>query len=166
MKSEFLKKYITGEKATKAIYGSVLIFAFLIGQSQESDSSPLNLVAATVFASVAIVLAEIYSELLGKTIKYKRKLKKPERLELEKDSLTILSIGLYSAMLFLLSYLGLYSLSTAFNLAYSFLLIILFAASYVASRLSNYNKRKSFFVAIITTIVGLITVFTKYLVGH
>ncbi len=120
----------------------------------------------TLFAAVAIVLAEVYSEILGKTIRNKRKLSRAERKEIAQDSLAIVSVSFWPSVIFLLSYLGLYSVHSAFNISYSLLLAVLFIFSYWAGRLSKFSRSGALLMAFATSAVGLVVVFAKYALGH
>lgn len=163
---KYLEQYYGNDRATKSIYGAILIFAFLIGQEHNRHDSALPLVFSTLFAAIAIVLAEIYAELLGKTIKHKKALNKKDRLELEQDSLAIISVSLWPSFIFFLSYLGLYSIQSAFILSYILLLTIIFIFSYWANRLSKYTKLKSFLIALAISAIGLFVISLKYSLGH
>ncbi len=166
MKKTSLEKYYGNDRASKVVYGSVLIFAFLAGQSHSGHDSALPIVFGTFFAAVAIVLAEVYSEILGKTIRNKRTLKKDERREVEQDSFAIISVSFWPSLIFLLSYFGLFSVHTAFNISYGLLLTVLFVFSYWASVLSGRKSSTSLFRAVITTCVGLVVIIAKYALGH
>lgn len=161
-----LQKYYDSDRATKAIYGAILIFAFLIGQEHTRHDSALPLIFSTLFAAIAIVLAEIYSELLGKTIKHKKALTKADRRELERDSLAIISVSLWPSFFFFLSFLGLYSIQSAFILSYILLISTIFAFSYWANRLSKYTKLKSFAIALAISALGLSVILIKYALTH
>ena len=166
MKKNFLDSYYGNDRATKVIYGAILIFAFLVGQGHSSQTSAFPIVFGTFFAAIAIVLAEVYADILGKTIRHKRKLTKQERLEVERDSLAIISVSLWPSVIFGLSYLGLFSMHSAFNISYTLLLGVLFGFSYWAGRLSGKTKLRAFTFAIATSLVGLIVVTAKYTLGH
>ena len=165
-KKNIFERYYNSDRATKTIYGAILIFAFLIGQYHNTNNSALPVVFGTFFAAVAIVLAEIYSEILGKTIKHKRKLSKNDRHELVNDSLAIISISFWPSGIFMLSYLGLYDTNTAFIISYALLISVLFISSYLANRLSNFSKYKSLLTAILVSFLGVIVVVVKYSLGH
>ena len=166
MNKKSLEKYYGNDRATKAIYGVILIFAFLVGQSHTHVNNASSLAFSTFFAAVAIVLAEIYAEILGKTIRNKRMLSKIERNEIEKDSFAIMSVSLWPSLFFGLSYFRLFSLQAAFNISYVLLLSLLFLFSFWASRLSKFNKTKSFVIALMTSSMGLLVVALKYWFGH
>ena len=166
MNKKSLEKYYGNDRAAKVVYGAVLIFAFIVGQGHSGHNTALSLATGTFFAAIAIVLAEIYAEILGKTIRQKRKLTKHERKEIEQDSLAIISISMWPTVIFLLSWLGLYSMHTAFNISYTLLLLVLFIFSYWASVLSGRSRRSSLLRGIIASCIGLIVVFAKYALGH
>ena len=166
MRTTTLAKYYGNDRAAKVVYGAILIFAYLITQNHSNDDTALSLVSGTFFAAVAIVLAEIYAEILGKTIRQKKRLSKHQRLEVVQDSLAIISVSFWPSFLFLLSHLGLFSVQIAFNLSYAFLLKILFIFSYWASRLSEHSKLAAMATACIVSAVGLFVVFAKYALGH
>ena len=166
MHKSTLTRYYGNDKAAKVVYGAILIFAYLITQNHSNNDTALSLVSGTFFAAVAIVLAEIYAEILGKTIRQKKRLSKHQRLEVEQDTLAIMSVSFWPSFLFLLSHLGIFSVQIAFNLSYAFLLTILFIFSYWASRLSEHSKLAAVVTASIVSAVGLIVVFAKYAFGH
>ena len=166
MKKSSLEQYYGNDRASKVIYGTILIFAYLVTQSHDDGAAALELVIGTFFAAVAIVLAEIYAEILGKTIRHKRKMSKDERVEVERDSFAIISVSFWPSFLFLLSYIGLYSVQTAFMISYSFLLGILFVFSFWASRLSEQSQSRAVMTATIISALGLAVVFAKYFLGH
>lgn len=166
MKTSTLAKYYGNDRAAKVIYGSILIFAYLLTQDHNNNASALALVSGTFFAAVAIVLAEIYAEILGKTIRQKKRLNKQQRTEVEKDSLAIVSVSFWPSFFFLLSYLGVFSVQMAFNISYVLLLAILFMFNYSASRLSEQSKLVSIVMASLVTAIGLIIIIAKYTLGH
>lgn len=161
-----LQKYYGTDRAAKAIYGVVLIFAYLIGQGHSSEQTSLSLAFGTFFAGVAIVLAEIYAEILGKTIRQKNKLTKNQRKEIEQDSLAIVSVSFWPSLVFALSSLGLYSIQSAFNISYLLCLAALFLFSFWASRLSNFTVFTAAVRATIVVALGVLVVVAKYELGH
>jgi hypothetical protein len=160
------QKYYGTDRAAKAIYGVVLIFAFLIGQGHDSDKSSLSLVFSTFFAGVAIVLAEIYSEILGKTIRQKNRLSKNQRKEIERDSLAIISVSFWPSLVFACSAIGLFSTQVAFNVSYGLCLAALFLFSFWAARLSNFSTFTAVGRAALIVALGLVVVIAKYELGH
>lgn len=165
-KKKSIERYYGNDRASKVIYGVILISAYLITQGHSDGTTALSLTFGTLFAAVAIVVAEVYSDIIGRTIKNKRELTKAERHEIEKDSLAIVSVSIWPSVLFFLSHLGLFSVQTAFYISYLLLLSVLILFSYIASRLSDKSKLKSFLWAGIITFVGVGVVLIKYNLGH
>lgn len=166
MKHRAIEAYYGNERASKAIYGAILIFAFLITQSHAQKDSALTLAISTFFAAGAIVIAEIYAEYIGKSIKQKGKLTKSQRAEIVQDSLSILSVSYWPTLFFAASYFGLFSVRTAFDLSYVFLLAILFGFTYLSATLSGKTRLRAFANAAVTTSIGIAVVFIKYYFGH
>jgi len=166
MKKNLLEKYYGTDQAAKSIYGIILIFVYIITQSAGEGDAPASLALGTFLAAVAIVLAEIYSEIIGKTIKQKHKLTSKQRIEIEKDSLAIIGVSLWPALFFLLSSFGLYSSNIAFYLSYTYCIVTLFAFSYLAGRLSGFTKYGSLLNGVVTSIIGLAVVIAKYTLDH
>jgi hypothetical protein len=165
-KNNILNKYYDNDRASKVIYGAILISAYLITQSHSDGSTALSLAFGTLFAAVAIVLAEVYSDIIGRTIKHKRKLTNHERHEIEKDSLAIVSVSIWPSVMFFLSHLGLFSVQFAFDISYLLLIGVLVIFSYIASRLSGRSKIKSLMWSLIISIIGICVILVKYNLGH
>lgn len=72
MESTAFNRYYGNDRAAKVVYGSILIFAYLMTQNHSKNATALSLVSGTFFAAVTIVLAEVYAEILGKTIHQKK----------------------------------------------------------------------------------------------
>lgn len=164
--AQSFQKYYGTDRAAKAIYGVVLIFAFLIGQSHNGGQTSLSLVFGTFFAGVAIVLAEIYAEILGKTIRQKNRLTKSQRKEIEHDSLAIISVSFWPSLVFACSAIGLFSTQVAFNITYVLCLAALFLFSFWAARLSNFTIVTALGRAAIIVALGVVVVVAKYELGH
>ena len=166
MSKNIIQKYYGNDRASKVVYGTILIYAYLVTQSHVDNITSLSLMLGTFFAALAIVIAEIYSEIIGKTIKQKKPLTKSQRLEIENDSFAIISVSLWPSLIFLLSYLGLYGAQVAFNISYIFLITTLVVFSYWASRLSGFSVKRSVLTALIISAIGVTVVFIKYFLSH
>lgn len=166
MIKEKIKSYYGNDRASKVVYGTILIYAYIISQHYSNHLTAINLISGTFFAAAAIVVAEIYAEIIGKTIKQKKPLTKLQRIEIEKDSFAIISVSLLPCLIFLGSYLGLFGIQVAFNLCYVFLISNLVLFSYWASRLSGYYVKRSLLLAIFVSAIGVLVVFLKYKLSH
>lgn len=166
MAKNIFQKYYGNDRASKVVYGTILIYAYLISQHYTNHFTPVSLMFGTIFASVAIVIAEIYAEIIGKTIKQKKPLTKQQRSEIEQDSFAIISVSLWPSFIFLLSYLGIYNTQVAFNISYIFLITTLVVFSYWASRLSGFSAKRSILTSLIVSAIGVSVVFIKYFLSH
>ena len=166
MRSKYLHKYYGNNRAAKVIYGTILIFVVLIGLSHSTITSSITLAVTTFVAALTIVFAEIYSEIIGFTVKNKGPLTKSERTEVYEDSFAIASISFWPSIILLISGTGLYSVSTALSIGYLFCIITLVSFSYWAARLSSFSIQKSFFIAVVTAAIGLCIIALKYEFGH
>lgn len=166
MTRNIFQQYYGNARATKVIYGTILIAAFLITKDHIGENSSLAVAISTFFAAIAIVFAEIYSELLGETIRKNKKLSRTERNAIEKDTFAIISVSILPSIVFLVSYVGLYSTQVAFTISYTLLLIILIVFSFWAVRLSGATTLKALVISIIISVIGIAVVLLKYSLGH
>lgn len=155
-----------GTRAAKAVYGTILIFATLIAFQHTEETNAYGLALSTILAALAIVLAEIYSEILGETIRQRSKLTRAERKEIWRDSFAIISVSIWPALFFLGSKIGLWTVPVAFFIGYGYCLLILFVFSYWSSRLSGLNKPNSILRSCVLVAIGLGVVIAKYSLAH
>jgi len=158
--------YYKTNRASKYIYGIILMFAFVISQSHEQQSSPLLLAVLALIASFSFAFAEIYAEILGSYIKNKSKTKKTERQEIISDSLAMMSTGTIVSLIFVLSSLDFYTERTAFRLSYGVLLALLFLFSFWAYKLVGFSVMKAVVIASFSVALGVFVVWLKYNFGH
>lgn len=161
-----LKKYYGNNHAAKVIYGIILMFGALVGLAASGPSSELATALKAFIAALTIIVAEDYAEIIGFTIKHKRALSKQERSDIFADTFAIATFTLTPSVILLASATGLYTLTTAFNLAFGYCLLVLFMFSYWAGRLSNYSKQKALLIAILTAGLGMIIILMKYEFSH
>lgn len=158
--------YYGKDRAAKSIYGAILIFVFIASMQIIDSESNLKTAIGIFAAGISIVFAEIYSEIIGMTIKQKGPITKPQIKEITNDSLAIASVSLVPTIFFALSAFKVYSIDIAFMLSYVFCLSVLLVFSYWASRLSGYTKLHSFLTAAVTTLIGIFIIVLKFMVGH
>ena len=166
MYSRKIEQYFGNERATKAVYGAILLFAYLISISHKAEVSASSIALGTFFAALAIVIAEVYAELIGKTISHKKKLYRKELRTITKDSFAIISVSIWPTVIFLISNVGLFSISTAFNLSFAFLLIVVFIFSYWSFSVRGTRKISAILLSSAVTLLGLAVIIAKYTLGH
>lgn len=160
-----LTSSLIGSRSSKAVYGVILITAVLIG-FESKDTEPIQVIFRVIFAAFIIVLAEVYSEYLGEKIRHKRSLSRQERKEIAHDALAILVVSLYPAAVFLMSYFGLFTTATAYDISYTLSLAALGLFGYIASMYSGCTKFTAIKRAATAVFIGLIVILLKYEFGH
>ena len=89
--------------APKVIYGTVLMFAVLMGiQSSKPTSAGLAAVEALI-AAITIIIAEDYAELIGFTIKNKGPLSVLQKRAIFNDTLTLATFSFTPSLILLAS---------------------------------------------------------------
>lgn len=166
MKSRILQRYYGNNRAAKVLYGVILIFVVLIGLSHSHTTDPVELALTTFVAALTIVFAEVYSEIIGFTIRNKGALTKSEKTEVLDDSFAIATISIWPSVILLISGTGLYNSSTALTIAYVFCILVLTGFSYWAARLSKHGVARSVAMAVIAATIGLCVIWLKYEYGH
>lgn len=165
-RENILQKYYGKDRAAKAIYGSILIFVFIAGIHLVNGESALAVAASILVASLTIVIAEVYSEFIGITIKNKKPLSKKQAREVWDDTVVIASISILPTIFFLISNFNIISIPAAFLLSYIYCMAVLFVFSFWASRLSGFSKKRSILTSLITLFIGLAIILAKYMFGH
>lgn len=166
MSKNNLEKYYDNNRASKAIYGTVLLFVTIVGLHSLQAESAVTLGITTFVTALTIVFAEVYSEFIGARIKNKGKITKAEKHEIVNDCLAIATVSIWPSLLFFASSMGLYNVAIAFDLAYIYLLVVLFLFCYRAAKLSGATKVRAFLFAVINVSVGLVVITLKYLASH
>lgn len=165
-KNKNITRYYGNNRASKVIYGAILLFVTIVGLHSLKTDTAFGLGITTLMTAITIVFAEIYSEIIGERIKNRGKLSSLEKQNIISDSLSIASISIWPSIFFFISMTGLYSVEIAFNLSYLYLLGILLSFCYLASRLSGVGKLRSWLFAGLNVCVGLVVILLKYLASH
>jgi hypothetical protein len=165
MANKTISRKLEGHRSTKAIYGVILITAALIGfQLHETD--PLTLSIKIFVAGLVIVLAEVYSEILGEKIRRKKELDKQERREIIDDTKVITSVALVPTLIFLLCELGLYDISLAFDVCFLLSILSLGYFGFIASQAAGDSRNSSLRKALVTASLGAAVIILKYVFTH
>ena len=159
---DFVNLHYGNQHAAKVIYGTLLLFVALIGIGSSGVSSGYLAALESLIAALAIIIAEDYAELIGFTIKNKRKLNAKERRGIFEDTVAVATFCLVPILVLLGSESGFYSLDAAFSATYALCVLVLLIFSYWASRLSRYNRPKSFLIAVITASIGIAIILAKF----
>lgn len=165
-KQNDVEKYYGNNRASKAIYGAILLFVFIAGVAHTGGAEPLAMALKTFIAALTIVFAEIYAEFIGERIKNKGRLTHVERRGIASDAFAIASVSIWPCIIFLVSATGLLAVEKAFFLALAYLLGVLLLFSFWAGRMSGLSRAWSLAFSTVTLLIGVLVILLKYKFGH
>jgi hypothetical protein len=158
-------RFFTAARATHAVYGSIVVLAVVTGLD-EASASARQAFLASVGAAVAVVLAEIYADMIGTTLREKRP---PNRVEWQEFTIDVafgFSAACFPAVFFLLARLGVVGLPAAYSLAEWVGIGVLWVYALVASRAAGQGMVRALFWAAVVTLCGVGLVELKKFAGH
>lgn len=166
MKKEFiLDRYFNGNKASKATYGIILITVMLIGL-HHTNQGIISILQTLFFGGLTIVFAEIYSEILGETIKNRGSLAKQEKTDIRRDTFVISTVSLYPICIFIFAYLNIITENIAFKISFGGLLLGLTFFGYVAAFVSGKTRGHAVLRGFFTGLIGFFIILLKYFFSH
>lgn len=123
---------------SSAVTASVIILVLLI-VLRENPPGPLQSILIIAWTVICINTLRIFSLAVGKSIEQKRKLKREERLSYLKE-LSYMVIELFPIIiLFLLSYIGLFSIEKAYKFSVIIIIALLFTYGFAIIRFRTTN---------------------------
>ncbi len=156
---------IDGHRVVKIIYGTIMILVVIIA-IEEHPPSPAGTLGLVLMTNVGVALAEWYSDFIGSSIKEKRSLSLGDQQRIIHNVSGVLMGALLPAPFFILSWIGVIELETAFKWARWVLIGVLLFYGYVAARLSGRSHAFSIFFAVVASSIGIIVVLFKDAFGH
>ena len=153
-------------RASKAIYGIILMFVLLAGLDHITDESSLGIAIKLILGALSITFAEIYSEIIGERIAKKSKLSLLEKRAIYNDAFAIISVSIIPCLVFLLATTTFIETELAFTISYIYFLSMLFMFNYYAAITSSVPRFKSFLYALATLMIGCLVILIKYIFGH
>jgi hypothetical protein len=148
------------ERARHAVYGSVIVLAVIIALD-ETSIEPREAIASVVGAAIATLLAEVYADYLGATIRAGRSPTSEER----KRALSDASAGMFAAALpvifFVLSALGVMDMKSAFDAAVWTGVGVVGFYAFVANRVAGFSVAHSLIAGAGFAVLGGILVLVK-----
>jgi len=158
-------RFFTAPRATHAVYGSIVVLAVVTGLD-EASASARQAFLGSVGAALAVVLAEIYADMIGTTLREKRPPNREEWQEFTIDVAFGFGAACFPALFFLLARLDAIGLGTAFALAEWVGIGVLWVYALVASRAAGQGIIRAVFWAGIVTVCGVVLVELKKFAGH
>jgi len=120
----------------RLVYGSVVILAALLAVDA-SRATIAKQIGAILLATVAVVFAELYSDIVGAMIRDRRRLTRAELIEMTTQLGSLVLAAVPPLALTLLAVVGVISLDTAAWLSVWLLVALLFAFGFAAARMAG-----------------------------
>jgi hypothetical protein len=158
-------RFLTAARATHAVYGSIIVLAVVNGLDQ-AEASSREAFFATVGAAVAVVLAEIYADMIGTTLRERRPPNRAEWQEFVVDVGFGFSAACFPAVFFVIAGLGWMSLGRAFTLAEWIGVGVLWMYVLAAARAAGLGLLRALIWAAALTVCGILLVELKQFAGH
>ena len=144
----------TAQRAARAVYGSIIALAVIIAL-EDTSASALEVVAASIGAVVAAMLAEGYAEYVAQVIRQRRYATRTELVQNFQD----IGAGALAAMIpvapFVLAELGLIELQTAYDVAPWLGVAVIGAYSLLANRLDGLGAVQTWLLTAAGMLVGV-----------
>ena len=149
----FLRAHLGSRQVSRVIYGAIIGLALVV--ALEAHPPPAHAVIATLIGTtVAVALAELYSELIGFETVRRRKAGREERRDLYGDMAAV-SFGLaFPTVFFVLAAVGVLSDDAAFTVAKWAGLGLIGLYGFAGARLSGAGLRTSIIQATAVALIG------------
>jgi hypothetical protein len=152
-----------GERAAHAIYGSIIVLAVIVAES-DTSIDPEEVIASVVTVATVTALAEIYTDYIGGTIRAARHPTSAEQRIAFRNIVAGFLTALAPVVYFVLSAAGAMRLEVAFDAAIWTGVGLLGAYAVVANRLAGLSVARSLLAGLGFTILGASLVALKAIV--
>lgn len=149
----------------RIVYGAVVILAALLAVDS-TRATYRTQIGATLLATVAVLFAEVYSDVVGTMIRERRRLSHGELVAMTAELGSLVLAAVPPLVLTILAALGLMSLSTAESLSVWLLVGLLFALGFAAARMAGGSILGSALGAAVLLGLGIAMVMFKVAVMH
>jgi hypothetical protein len=158
-----IEAHLGSQQVARVIYGAIIGMALVV--SLEAHPPPPGVVAATLLAtSVAVGLAEFYSDVIGSQTRNRRRVGREQAVHILEDVMAVAFGIAFPAIFFLLAAAGVLEPDTAFTVAkWSGLGLISFYG-FIGGRLSGAGLWSSLLQAVAIAAIGGVLIAFKALV--
>jgi hypothetical protein len=156
---------LDGHRVAKIIYGTIIVLVVIV-TLEDHPPEPWGAIASVLGASVAVALAEFYSELIGKRINEKRRLTPVEIREIMGAVSAVFIGALLPLPILILSGLDLFTVEFALMLDKWLLIALLVFYGYAAAALSGSDRLWATLFAILAGSIGGAVVLIKETLSH
>jgi hypothetical protein len=158
-------RFVTAARAAHAVYGSIIVLAVVTGLDEVSASSR-EAFFGVLGAAIAVALSEMYADMIGATIRERKAPTRAEYREFVVDMAFGFGAAMFPALFFVLAWLGVMKMSTAFTIAEWLGVGILFGYALVATRAANLRLSHTLVWTVGLTLCGVGLVELKKAAGH
>ena len=153
------------ERARHAVYGSVIVLAVMIALDDTAIDAH-EAIASVLGAAIATVLAELYADYLGATIREGRRPTPAERNDALRNALAGLLAAVLPVVFFILAAAGAMELPDAFDAAIWTGVGVVGFYAFAANRVGGMGRWQSLAAGAAFTLLGALLVLIKALVSH
>ena len=156
---------LDGHRAAKIIYGTIIVLVVIVTLEEHPPTAEVA-IGSVLGASLAVALAEFYSELIGKRIHEKRKLTQTDVHEITTSVSAVLIGALLPLPILLLAVSGAISIELALEIDQWLLIGLLVFFGYGAAVLSGAGRLWAFLFALMAGTIGIVVVLVKAALSH
>ncbi len=156
---------LDGHRVAKIIYGTIIVLVVIV-TLEDHPPAPRVAIASVLGASIAVALAEFYSELIGKRIHEKRRLSRMEIREITTAVSAVLVGALLPLPILILAGLDVFSVDLALRLDKWLLIGLLIFYGYAAAAVSGSGRLWATFMALLAGSIGAVVVLIKAALSH
>jgi hypothetical protein len=158
-----LREHLQSRQVSRVVYGAILGLAIVVGL--ESHPPPAGAVVATLLGTaVAVALAEMYSEVLGRETRTRRRIDRAFLRDTWDDAAAVAFGITFPAVFFVLAAAGAMNLDTAFDVAKWSGLGLIGFYGFCAARLAGEGALTALVHAASVALVGAFLIALKALV--
>jgi hypothetical protein len=159
------RERLNKHQIAKVIYGSILTLVVIL-TLEEGAAEGIKNGIMMLLTTFAIMLAELYSDVIGSMIESKRSLTQAEWQDYVLNSAAVIVATLLPALWFFLNGLGFISHEASFRLAKWSVILLLGLYGYIASYLAGRSRWWNIVGAVTSILIGLIIVSVKFVLEH
>jgi hypothetical protein len=157
------KVHLNRRQIAKVIYSLILILVMTL-VVEESPPAGFKNTLLVLLTAFAVMLAELYSDVISSLIQAKRRLTTEELKEIFGDVGAVILAALLPALFFFLNGVGILSHESALRLAKWSIILLLGIYGYLAGRLTSRSLSVSIPAAGSSILIGLVIVSLKFII--
>ncbi|ADB51512.1 hypothetical protein [Conexibacter woesei] len=161
----WLRHHVTEGHAGNVVYGSIVVLALVLVLDHEGASARTAIVSIAG-AVIVVAIAEAYAEVLQVMITGHRELRGSDRVDIAAGIAVHGVAAIMPIVFFVLAALDAMKLETAYTTARWFGVCVLGLYAFGAYRAAGVTVTRSLIAGGVLTLIGVVLVMLKSLVGH